>query len=54
MLRLACETCGRRGQFRIDRLLDRNGPGGAVPDLCQPPRRMGRAETSAIATYGDA
>jgi hypothetical protein len=33
MLRLACEACGRRGLYRIDRLLARYGPAIALPDL---------------------
>jgi hypothetical protein len=33
MVRLACDNCGRRGQYRIDRLLERYGPDIAMPDL---------------------
>jgi hypothetical protein len=33
MLRLACDKCGRRGQYSIDRLLQRYGPDIALPDL---------------------
>ena len=33
MLRLECPKCGRRGQYRIDRLLERYGPDIALPDL---------------------
>jgi hypothetical protein len=33
MLRIACKACGRRGQYRIDLLLDRFGPDIALPDL---------------------
>ena len=43
MLRLACRACGRHGQYRIDRLLERFGPEIALPDLrhelAQFPRR---------------
>ena len=31
MLRLACAACGRRGQYRIDRLLERFGPDMTLP-----------------------
>jgi hypothetical protein len=33
MVRLVCDKCGRRGQYRIDRLLERYGPDIAMPDL---------------------
>jgi hypothetical protein len=33
MVRLVCHKCGRRGQYRIDRLLERYGPDIAMPDL---------------------
>jgi hypothetical protein len=33
MLRLRCDKCGRSGQYRIDKLLDRYGPDIALPDL---------------------
>jgi hypothetical protein len=33
MLRLVCDKCGRRGQYRIDRLLEQYGPDVAMPDL---------------------
>ena len=33
ILRLACEACGRRGQYRMDRLLERFPPDIALPDL---------------------
>jgi hypothetical protein len=44
MLRLACPACGRQGQYRVDRLLERFGPNIALPDLRHelaqcPPRR---------------
>ena len=43
LLRLACAACGRRGQYRIDRLLRRFGPDITLPDLrhelAQCPRR---------------
>src|SRR5205085_7971096 len=33
MLKLACEACGRRGQYRVDRLLERFPPDITLPDL---------------------
>ena len=33
MVRLVCDKCGRRGQYRIDRLLEQYGPDIAMPDL---------------------
>src|SRR5215470_640690 len=33
MMRLVCDKCGRRGQYRIDRLLEQYGPDIAMPDL---------------------
>ena len=33
MVRLVCHKCGRRGQYRIDRLLEQYGPDIAIPDL---------------------
>jgi hypothetical protein len=33
MVRLICDKCGRRGQYRVDRLLERYGPDIAMPDL---------------------
>jgi hypothetical protein len=33
MVRLVCDKCGRRGQYRVDRLLEQYGPGIAMPDL---------------------
>jgi hypothetical protein len=33
MLRLECTKCGRAGQYRIDRLVERYGPDIALPDL---------------------
>jgi phytoene/squalene synthetase len=33
MVRLVRDKCGRRGQYRIDRLLERYGPDVAMPDL---------------------
>jgi hypothetical protein len=48
MLRLACPTCGRPAQYRIDRLLDRFNPKIALPDLrhelAQCPRRGSMSE----------
>src|SRR6516225_5778773 len=44
MVRLVCDKCGRRGQYRIDRLLEQYCPDIAMPDLRHelaqcPPRR---------------
>jgi hypothetical protein len=43
MVRLVCDKCGRRGQYRTDRLLEQYGPDIAMPDLrhelAQCPRR---------------
>ena len=43
MVRLVCDKCVRRGQYRIDGLLERYGPDIAMPDLrhelAQCPRR---------------
>jgi hypothetical protein len=43
MLRLHCPKCGRSGQYRIDRLMERYSPDTALPDLrhelAQCPRR---------------
>jgi hypothetical protein len=33
MVRLVCDKCGRREQYRIDRLLEQCGPDIAMPDL---------------------
>ena len=33
MLRLECSKCGRAGQYRIDKLIERFGPDIALPDL---------------------
>ena len=33
MVRLACNRCGRRGQYRKATLLERYGPAIALPDL---------------------
>ena len=33
MLGLTCSACGRRGQYRIEGLLERYGPDIALPDL---------------------
>ena len=33
MVRLVCDKCGRRGQYRIDRLLEQYGADIAMPDL---------------------
>ena len=33
MVRLVCDKCGRRGQYRIDRLFEQYGPNIAMPDL---------------------
>src|SRR5215470_10574553 len=33
MMRLVCDKCGRRGQYRIERLLEQYGPDIAMPDL---------------------
>ena len=33
MLRLECTKCGRRGQYRVDRLIEPYGPDIALPDL---------------------
>ena len=33
MVRLVYDKCGRRGQYRIDRLLEQYGPDIAMPDL---------------------
>ena len=33
MLRLECSRCGRAGQYRIDKLIERFGPDIALPDL---------------------
>jgi hypothetical protein len=33
VLRLACDKCGRAGQYRINGLLDQYGPDIALPDL---------------------
>jgi hypothetical protein len=48
MLRLACLACGRRGQYRVDRLLKRFPPSIALPDLrhelAQCPRRGSMSE----------
>jgi len=33
MVRLVCDKRGRRGQYRVDRLLERYGADIAVPDL---------------------
>jgi len=30
MVRLVCDKCGRRGQYRIDRLLEQYGPNKAT------------------------
>jgi hypothetical protein len=32
-VRLVCETCGRRGQYRKQTLIDRHGPDIVGPDL---------------------
>jgi hypothetical protein len=52
MLRLACPACGRRGQYRIDRLIQRFGPDVAVPDLrhelAQCPRRRSYSEACQV------
>jgi hypothetical protein len=48
MLRLDCISCGRRGQYRVDRLLERFSPDIALPDLqhelTQCPRRDSMSE----------
>jgi hypothetical protein len=48
MMRLTCPACGRRGQYRIDWLLERFGPDIALPDLrhelAQCPRRGSMSE----------
>jgi hypothetical protein len=28
-----CDKCGRRGEYRIDRLLEQYGPDSAMPEL---------------------
>jgi len=33
MVRLVCDKRGRRGQYRVDRLLERYGANIAMPDL---------------------
>ena len=33
MIGLVCEKCGRRGQYRVDTLLERYGPQMAMPGL---------------------
>jgi hypothetical protein len=33
MVRLACERCGRAGQYRKDSLIEQFGPDIALPDL---------------------
>jgi hypothetical protein len=33
MVRLRCDKCGRRGQYRVNKLLERFGPDIAMPDL---------------------
>src|SRR6516225_3253220 len=33
MVRLVCDKCGRRGQYRLDRLIEQYGPDIALPDL---------------------
>ena len=33
MLRLECSKCGRAGQYRVDKLIERFGPDIALPDL---------------------
>ena len=33
MIRVKCRKCGRRGQYRADRLLEQYGPDIAMPDL---------------------
>src|SRR6266702_7987678 len=48
MLRLTCPACGRRGHYRVERLLERYRPDIALPDLrhelAQCPRRGSMAE----------
>src|SRR5438045_3533203 len=48
MLRIRCSAWGRRGQYRIDRLIARYGRDIAVPELrhelAQCPRRSNMAE----------
>ena len=48
MLRLAWPACGRHGQYRIDRLLERFSPDVTLPDLrdelAQCPRRGSMSE----------
>jgi hypothetical protein len=33
MVRLSCPKCGRTGQYRVHKLLERYGPEIAMPDL---------------------
>src|SRR5262249_28202552 len=33
MVRLRCDKCGRRGQYRVDKLLKQYGPDIPMPDL---------------------
>jgi len=44
---LACRDCGRRGQYRIDRLLDRYGPDFSLPEL-----RHARRGSPSLAEFG--
>ena len=57
MLKLACEACGRRAQYRTDRLLERFGPDIALPDLrhelAQYPRRGSTSEPCQVSYLFD-
>ena len=48
MLRLECPRCGRAGQYRVDKLLERYGPDIALPDLRHELARALGAAVSAI------
>ena len=56
MLRLTCAACGRPGQYRIDRLLERFGPDITLPDLrhelAQCPRRGSMSEPCQVEYVG--
>jgi len=56
MLRLACPACGRHGQYRTDRLLERFGPEIALPDLrhelAQCPRRGSMSDPCQVEYIG--
>jgi hypothetical protein len=41
MLRVTCEKCGRFGQYRVDKLIEKHGPDITLPDLSASRQHVG-------------